>query len=82
MNKLIIYEYINRLKKEDIIVFCNKRNIVVTDNDINIIYSYVKNDYKRFFSNPDSVIKELKNKVSNNAYNELMNLYDKYKYLI
>ena len=79
MNRLLIYEYINRLRREDIVKFCNIKGLNVSDNEIDIVYNYIKNDYKRFFNNPMEVINEVKLKVSNNTFNEIMKLYDKYK---
>ena len=79
MNKLFIYEYINRLKYEDIINYCNNNNININNQELEIIYTYIKNDYKRFFNNPTIVLNEIKNKVNNNTYKEIITLYDKYK---
>ena len=79
MNRLLIYEYINRLNREDIVKFCNIKNIIVNDSDIDIVYSYIKNDYKRFFKNPLDILYEIKNKVSDNTFDEIIKLYDKYK---
>ena len=79
MNKLLIYEYINRLRYEDIVNFCNYKGITISHSDLNIVYSYIKNDYKRFFKNPMDVLEEIKTKVSDVTFNEIMNLYDKYK---
>ena len=79
MNRLIIYEYINRLRREDVVNFCNMKGINVINEEIDIIYSYIKNDYKRFFNNPMEVLNEVKCKVNNNTFNEIMKLYDKYK---
>ena len=82
MNRLIIYEYINRLRKEDIVKFCNTKKISVNDNDLEVVYSYIKNDYKRFFNNPMNVLNEVKPLVSDYTYNEIMKLYGKYKNFI
>lgn len=82
MNRLIIYEYINRLKYEDIVNFCNYKRINVNKMDLDIVYDYVKNDYKRFFNNPMGVLEEVKGKVSDSTFNEIMILYDKYKDMI
>lgn len=82
MNRLIIYEYINRLKKIDIINFCNSKGIMVNDHDLDIVYSYIKNDYKRFFNNPMGVLEEINGKVSDYTFNVIMKLYDKYKGMI
>lgn len=82
MNRLLIYEYINRLKRDDIINFCNVKEINISNNEIDIVYNYIKNDYKRFFNNPDEVLNEVKCKVSYNAYEIIMELYNKYKKFI
>ena len=79
MNKLLILGYINKLKREDIIRFCNYKNINITNNEIDTLYSYIKNEYKRFFNNPDEVLNEIKNKVSNDTFIEIINLYNQYK---
>ncbi len=79
MNRMIIYQYINRLKKEDIIKFINYKGLFVSDDEIETIYYYIKNEYKRFFNNPIEVLEEIKMKVSNYTYNEIINLYEKYK---
>ena len=82
MNRLLIYEYIKKLKKDDIINFCYRKNINITNNELDIIYYYIKKDYKRFFNNHEEIINEIKGKVSDNTFNELMKLYDKYKQFI
>ena len=79
MNKLLIYEYIKKLRHDDIINYCNKLNIDINNNDVDIIYDCIKNDYKTFFDNPMFVLNNLKNKVSDNTFKEIINLYDKYK---
>lgn len=79
MNRLLIYEYINRLRYEDIFNFCNYKGIKVSKNDLDIVYSYIKKDYKRFFKNPTEVLNEVKLKVSDDTFKEIIKLYDKYK---
>ena len=79
MNKLIIYQYINRIRKEDIVNYCNIHGINVNNDDLDIVYGYVKNDYKRFFDNPNVVLNEIKSNLSDYTYNEIMRLYNKYK---
>lgn len=79
MNRLIIYEYINRLRYQDVVSFCNYKGINVSDSELQLIYSYIKNDYKRFFNDPMVVLNEVKGKVSDNTFKEIMVLYDKYK---
>jgi len=79
MNRLFIYEYINRLRRDDVVKFCNLKGISISDKELDIIYGYIKNDYKRFFNNPESVLEEIKSKVSSGTFIEIMKLYNKYK---
>lgn len=79
MNRLLIYEYINRLTREDIVKFCNIKDIHVSNSERDIIYNYIKRDYKRFFNNPNAVLEEIKSKVSCNTFNVIIDLYNKYK---
>ena len=79
MNRLLIYEYINRLRYDDVVNFCNYKGISVSKNDLDIVYSYIKKDYKRFFKNPMEVLCEVKCKVSDDTFREIIKLYDKYK---
>ena len=82
MNKLLIYEYINRLERKDILNYCNKKNIFINNDDLEIIYSYIKNEYKKIMNNPLDVLNEIKHKINDNVFNEIKNLYDKYKHFI
>lgn len=79
MNKYFIYEYISKIKKEDILTYSKRIGIILNDNDLEVIYYYVKNEYQRFFKNPDDIFREIKDKISLNNYNLLIDLYNKYK---
>lgn len=79
MNKLIIMEYMNRIKKEDINNFSLKQGINISKKDLDIIYEYIKNDARRILNNPIDVINEIKDKVSYDVYIKILELYDKYK---
>ena len=79
MNKLLIVEYIKKLSKEDILRYGLKEDIVLTKNELDIIYNYIKNRYNDIFNNPLEILDEIKDKVRNSVYDKLMELYDKYK---
>ena len=49
MNKLIIYKYIDRIRKIDIMNYGIKEGIDLNDEEINLIYFYIKNRYMDFF---------------------------------
>lgn len=80
MNIYLISEYINRLKKEDINKFALKQGIILDDKELDIIYDYVKKDYKTFiYGNPRTVLDEVKEKVRPLTYNKIENLYQQFK---
>ena len=79
MNKYFIYEYISRIKKEDLINYSMRIGIDLNNNDLEVIYYYLKNEYRRFFNNPQEIFDEIKGKISEHTYDGLMDLYNKYK---
>ena len=79
MNKLILYQYINKIKKEDIVKFGIKEGIIINKEDMNLIYHYIKNDYEKIINEPQEVLIDIKDKVSDKVYQKLLILYDKYK---
>ena len=76
---VVIYKYINKLNKGDIVNYCNMYGIKVNNDDLDTVYGYIKNEYRRFFDNPNSVLNEIKSKVSDYTYSEIIKLYNKYK---
>ena len=82
MYKQILKNYVEKLKKEEIIKFIENNNYTVSDKEIDTIYFYIKNYWQDFFDNKDEIWKKLKNDVSDNTYIEIMKLYQKYKKFI
>ena len=79
MNRLFITEYIKKLTKEDILRYGIKQDIVLTKDELDIIYNYIKNRYQDIFDNTIKVINEIKGNIRDNVYNKILELYDKYK---
>ena len=79
MNKLIIYKYIDRIRKIDIMNYGIKEGIELNNEEINLIYFYIKNRYMDFFNNPDDIFKEIEGNVRDNVYSKIIELYNKYK---
>ncbi len=82
VNRFFIYEYIAKIRKEDIVNYGKKLGITLGEDDLEVIYYYLKNEYKRFFQDPDSILMEVKMKVSSNVYEILLNMYQKYKHML
>lgn len=79
MNRFFVSEYISKISKEDIINYCKKNDILISDDDLNVIYYYLKNKYNKFFDDADYIINELKYKLSDQSYQTLLKFYYKYK---
>ena len=80
MNKLIIINYIKKLTKSDIYNYCKNNRIPINDEEVDVIYYYIKNKYNMFFDGyHEELLNEIKYKVRSYTYNKIIELYDKYK---
>ena len=80
MNIFLIERYINKLTKNDIYNYSIKEGIELTNQEINIIYYYIKNYYKQFLNgHNEEIINELKEKVTTKTSNKIDELYNLYK---
>ncbi len=80
MNIYLITEYIKRLKKSDIIYYAENQGITLDNEELDIIYDYIKNNYKTIiYGNPKEILEEIKYKVKPITYNKIENLYIKFK---
>lgn len=80
MNIYLIQEYVNRLKKDDITSFALKQGIILDNEEIDIVYNYIKSNYKTIiYGNPKEILQEIKNKVKPLTFNKIENLYIRFK---
>lgn len=80
MNIYLISEYVKRLKKEDIQKFALNQGITLDNDELDIIYNHVKNDYKTFiYGNPRPILDQVKKEVKPITYNKIENLYQQFK---
>jgi len=83
MNIYLLEQYINRLKKEDINIFALKECVTLEDYELDIIYNYVKEDYKTvIYGNARSILDKIKNEVKPFTYSKIENLYERFKHRI
>lgn len=78
MNNLI-KKYVDLLKKEDIINFSNKQNIILNKNELDLIYNTIKTRWNEIINDGIKVINEYKDKIEENTYKKLIELYEKNK---
>ena len=80
MNIYLIEEYVNRLTRNDIERFALKQGIVLDNDELNIVYTYIKKNYKTIiYGNPKDILLEIKKIVKPITYNKIENLYIKFK---
>ena len=80
MYQNLIKNYVSKLTHNDIYNFALKQNIKLEDDELNIIYDYIKNDWRIIvFGNPENLFNDFKTKVNINTYNKAMELFQKYK---
>ena len=78
-NKLI-REYVNHLKENDIKTFAFKNGVELRNEEITIIYNYIKNDWKTIvYGNPRNIFMELKKSINGDTYKKIENLYYEFK---
>lgn len=77
--KEIIKNYITRLTKEDLRSFAYKNNITYTEEELDIIYNFILNNYNDLLNENIKVFEKIKNRISPNLYKRLLNLYIEYK---
>ena len=80
MKEEFIKKYIDKISISDINSFSLKNNISLNNNELNLIYKYVKNDWKTIiYGNYTVILNDLKNKIDSNKYNQIEQLFYKFK---
>ena len=79
INKNLIYLYIKRIKKEDILEFAKRQDIILNNNELDLIYDYIKNKTDNILDDPEYVLEEIKDKLSYEVYLKILELYFKYE---
>lgn len=82
MYKALIKEYIEKLKKEDIIKFIDHNNYEVSDKEIDILYFYIKNYWEDIFDNKKEIWEKISHDINPKTFVIIQNLYQKYKKFI
>lgn len=81
MNEILLDNYIKKLTIEHIRNYAINQNIKLINNEDEIILDFIKNNYKKLYTEEysEDFIKELKNKLCTNTYNKLNELYKEAK---
>lgn len=83
MKKELIKNYINRLTKQDIINYLSKECVPASNEEIDMIYNAIKNDYEEILNtNFMSYISNYKLNFNQDLYKKIIEKYNEYKKFI
>ena len=72
----LLKNYVDRLKKEDIVNFAIKKNILLDKNELEVVYHNIKTRFKDIYDDGLKVIEENKNSLKETTYRKLKELYE------
>lgn len=79
MNINIIESYINQIEERDLRKFLEKQNISINEKEEKYLFYILKNKYKDVLDEDILIIYDIKKNINNEAYNKLLELFNKYK---
>ena len=75
-----IKEYVESLDKDKLNNLLKKNNISLNDDELNIIYNHVKNDWYDFiYEDPTPILNDIENHINKDSYGKLFEAYKKAK---
>ena len=82
MKKELIIKYFNNLSKEEIYEYLDKYNIKLNDEEYDFLINIIKEKYNDLLDENIYLFKLIRDTINENAYNKLIDLFNKYKGLI
>ena len=80
MLKHYIEKYVKKMSINDVYKFAKKNNVELTDNEANVIFDAIKEDWETLvFGNHNVILDKNKNKLNSNLYNKINELILEYK---
>lgn len=77
MYSYLLEQYINKLTKNDVLMFAKNNDIYLTDEELNIVFDVIKNKWQLLvYNDPTDLFKDLKSKFNINTYNKIVKLYN------
>ncbi len=75
----IIERYIKRLTKEDVYDFAIKKNIILSDNELEFTFNFIKKNYKEILNNSNVFdINRYKDMYPKENFNKIVKVYYEY----
>ncbi len=83
MKKELLKSYINKLTKQDIINYLNKEYTPSSNEEIDLIYNVIKNNYEEILSsNFMNYISKYESNLNKQLYQKIIEKYNEYKKFI
>lgn len=82
MKKELIIKYFNNLSKEEIYEYLDKYNIKLNDEEYEFLINIIKEKYNDLLDENIYLFKLIRDTINEDAYNKLIDLFNKYKGLI
>jgi len=79
MNINIIESYINQIEERDLRKFLEKQKISINEKEERYLFYILKNKYKDVLDEDILIFYDIKKNINNEAYNKLLELFNKYK---
>lgn len=77
--KDLVRKYIDRLSTKDLENFAKSNNISYTNDELLVVYQFIKYNYNELLDQNIKVFEEIRNKISPTLYKRLISLYIDYK---
>ena len=76
----LIENYINKLTKNDLILFVNNNNIILNNIELDYIYNVVKKNYTKLLSDDyEKVFENAKSYINKDSLKKIYNLFIDYR---
>lgn len=77
--KSLIKNYVSKLTKEKLDGFAKKKDIYLSDSELNFLLDLIKNNIDEILKNDEKYLIKIKNNISTNNYDKLYQVYIYYK---
>lgn len=77
--KEFVKRHIDKLTPKDLEKFAQKNNISYTNDELLVVYQFIKYNYNDLLNENIRVFETIRDKLSPNLYKRLLNLYIEYK---
>lgn len=79
MKKELIIKYFNNLSKEEIYEYLDKYNINLNEEEYEFLINIIKEKYNDLLDENIYLFKLIRDTINEDAYNKLIDLFNKYK---